>query len=66
MQRNGMYIRRLYNKHMFGQNGSLLFTIKALFKILLFEEDKFRKIKARYIGLKDYKNNIFGKLNHLL
>lgn len=38
--------------------------IKQYIKILLFEKEKFRKIKARILGARDYYNGHFGRLEH--
>lgn len=61
MQRNSMYLDSLYKVH-----ESFLKTLKAILKIIFFERDKYRKLKARYYGWKDFKNNKFGEFNYNL
>lgn len=39
------------------------FILKDIVKIILFEKEKFLKIKMIYLGIKDFKNNIMGKIN---
>lgn len=60
MQRNGLYVSQLYSKNSII---SIISYLKPIFKIILFEKDKIKKIKARYYGWLDYKNNSLGELN---
>lgn len=61
MQRNSLYVVKLYKGLLPEVNTSWLPLLKSISKILLFEEDKIRKIKSRYQGYLDFKNNIFGE-----
>lgn len=62
MTRNAFYIRGMYQErfpdfcHMIMNN-----IEKDAIKIILFEKDKYRKIRNMYRGYKDYKNNIKGE-----
>lgn len=59
MQRNSLEIVRMYNGKLPEVRKS--FPYKSLLKVLLFEKDKIKKIRARWHGYLDYKNNKFGE-----
>lgn len=65
MTRNRFYIWGLY-KNIFLEYVKFekLITLKEFIKIILFEKDKWLKIKFSIKGYLDYKNNKFGKLNN--
>jgi len=66
MTRNGLYIRDLYGYMMPKSSSCSIAKWISLFKIIFFEKDSFRKLKARNLGVKDYKNNKFGKFDHTI
>ena len=61
MQRNGLYMRRIYASKFSKLKSSLKYYLWPIFKILFFEKDKLRKLKARYQGYCDFKNNNMGE-----
>lgn len=62
MSRNMNYVYKVYSPLFPSCFRFFWFNyIKSLFKILLFESDKLRKIKSRIKGFVDYKNNKWGK-----
>lgn len=63
MQRNGLYLNKHYPEY---SPSSVISAVITLFKIVFFEKDSLRKIKARYWGKRDFKNNIWGRLNHTI
>jgi rhamnosyltransferase len=59
--RNRLYYnKKYYNKFNF-YILSLLQFINNMFKILLFEDDKYKKIKYTYYGIRDFRYMKFGK-----
>lgn len=65
MQRNSLWIANHY-KGLLPENKSVHYLpLKSIFKILFFEKDKLRKLKARYKGYCDYKHNRFGEFVEL-
>lgn len=69
---NHNYIRRYYitrnklymlKKYSFLKRRYLKEILKDTIKIILFERDKIRKLKMIYLGIKDFKNGIIGKIN---
>lgn len=38
--------------------------LKLFIKVILFEKDKFRKIRSIYYGILDFKKDVYGKYNH--
>lgn len=64
--RNSLYIKKLYADIM--PKPSLLesFGIVTLFKIVFFEKDVIRKLRAMKLGQQDFKKNKFGKYEHNL
>lgn len=63
MQRNGLYVSKLYWKQYPQLKISLRKQIISIMKILLFENDRVKKLKAKYQGYKDFKNNKMGEYN---
>lgn len=60
MQRNYRYIRDMYSD-IEPEFCNTLVKIKQIsFKIIMFEKDKYRKLRNIYRGIKDYKNGIKG------
>ena len=66
MHRNGLFLKEQYADLLPRVPFGITETAITLFKILLFEKDKWRKIKAHYWGWKDYNRNNWGKLNHTI
>lgn len=69
---NHNYIRRYYitrnrcymiKKYNFLKNNYIGYILKDSIKILLTEKDKIRKLKMTYLGIRDFKNGITGKIN---
>ncbi len=69
---NHNYIRRYYitrnklymiKKYSFLKNKYLKEILKDTVKIILVEKDKRKKLKMIYLGIKDFKSNITGKIN---
>ena len=69
---NHNYIRRYYitrnelymlKKYSFLKRRYLREILKDTIKIILFEKDKIKKLKMIYLGIKDFKNGITGKIN---
>ena len=65
MQRNSLYVSNLYRRILPEISHCSFLSYKVVFKILLFEKDKIKKIRARYQGYCDYKNNVFGEYKGL-
>ena len=63
MQRNTLYISSLYKGLLPETKSGCCFPYKSIFKIILFENDKIRKIKSRYKGYLDYCNNNMGEFS---
>lgn len=62
MQRNSLYVSDMYSDIYPSIKKGLFQQILPLIKIILFENDKSRKIKYRFKGYRDYKNHRLGKL----
>lgn len=63
--RNRHYLFDLYKDDFFNYCSlELSLNRKELFKIILFEKDKFRKIRSIYRGYRDYKKSIVGRYNY--
>ena len=69
---NHNYVRRYYitrnrlymiKEYSFLKKRYIKDIIKDAIKIILAEKDKVRKLKMIYYGMRDYKNNIVGKIN---
>lgn len=69
---NHNYIRRYYitrnklymiKKYSFLKNKYLKEILKDTVKIILVEKDKTKKLKMIYLGIRDFKKNITGKIN---
>lgn len=65
MTRNSLYVRSLYAEIMPKRNDVLRHFI-AYIKIILFEHDVSRKIKAIKLGKRDFRDNKFGKFDYNL
>jgi rhamnosyltransferase len=65
MQRNGLYVSDMYRGLLPEIPKGSFMSYKPFFKIILFEKDKIKKIRARYRGYCDYKNNKFGEFTGL-
>jgi rhamnosyltransferase len=64
--RNRFYVKKIYKKlfpDFFKQDNKDFW--KSFLKVILFERDKFEKIKYFFWGYLDYKKNKFGKLEKL-
>lgn len=66
MTRNSLYVDQLYQDIMPKNKYKSIRQFITIVKIILFEKDKIRKIKAIKQGKKDFKNNKFGKFNDSL
>lgn len=66
MTRNSLYIKSLYADIMPKPSFLESLGIVSLFKIVFFEKDVIRKLKAIKMGQQDFKNNKFGKYEHNL
>ena len=64
MQRNQLYVRNLYANIYPEIKPTFWGTFMCLVKIVLFEKNVLKKLKARYLGYGDYKNNIFGECKY--
>lgn len=66
MARNSRYVKKLYGdimpKSPWWKKGDII----TLLKIILFEKDVVRKLRARQLGIHDFKNNKFGKFEYNL
>lgn len=66
MARNALYVRKLHGDIMprkpWWRKGYLF----SLLKIIIFEKDVFRKLKAIRLGIQDFNNNKFGKFDYSL
>ena len=66
MARNSHYVKKLHGDIMpkspwWRSNGVI-----SILKIVFFEKDVLRKLKARRLGIQDFKNNKFGKFDYNL
>ena len=64
MTRNGIWLRKQYGSRypeLYKKGHGILVSA---FKILFFEEDKFKKIRSMYRGYIDYKKGIWGKYRY--
>ena len=66
MTRNSHYVSTLYSDIMPVAPWWRKGRVVSLLKIVLFEKDVVRKLKAIRLGLKDFKNNKFGKFDYNL
>lgn len=66
MTRNSLYVRKLYGSIMPQPKYVAIRHLVSLMKILLFEKDVVRKLKAIRLGKRDFKNNKFGKFDYSL
>lgn len=66
MTRNSLYVRKLYGDMMPKSAIPFLPGLVSFFKIVFFEKDVVRKLKARRLGIRDFKNNKFGKFDYEL
>lgn len=64
MQRNQLYIRNQYANIYPEIKPTIWGTFMCLAKIVLFEKNVLKKIKARYLGYRDFRNNIFGECKY--
>ena len=64
MQRNQLYIRNQYANIYPEIKPTFWGAFMCLVKIVLFEKNVLKKLKARYLGYRDYKNNIFGECKY--
>lgn len=64
MQRNQLYIRNQYANIYPEIKPTFWGTFMCLVKIVLFEKNVLKKLKARYLGYRDYKSNIFGECKY--
>jgi len=61
MMRNYRYIRSIYHD-VAPEFCNTLVKIKGLiFKIIFYEDDKFRKLRSIFLGIRDYKKGRYGK-----
>ena len=66
MTRNTLYIQYKYHDIMPKAFMPLISKIVTLGKIIFFENDVLRKLKARRLGMIDFKNSKFGKFDYNL
>lgn len=66
MVRNGLYLSKKYSKELPSLKMGKSCLLKILLKIILFEKDKLKKIKAIGIGYSDYRKSKYGKCEHIL
>ena len=66
MTRNSLYVYKLYEDIMPKPIIPWLSGLVGIFKIIFFEKDVLRKLKARKLGIIDFKNNKFGKFDYNL
>lgn len=64
MQRNQLYVRKLYAKEYPELKPNFWGILLCLLKIVFFEKQVMKKLKARYLGFKDFKNNVFGECKY--
>lgn len=64
MQRNQLYIRNQYANIYPEIKPTIWGIFMCLAKIVLFEKNVLKKIKARYLGYRDFRNNIFGECKY--
>lgn len=62
--RNNLYINKMY-KNLYPEYCAWLLRVQKgqVKRIIVFEKDKFNKLKMMYKGYKDFKKNIKGKIN---
>lgn len=63
MQRNSLEITRMYYGKLPENKFRISFPFKSILKIILFEDNKWKKLYARYSGYCDYKKRKFGEYN---
>lgn len=61
MQRNSLYMSKWYSKRFPELKRPYFNAIIAIVKVILFEDNKLKKIRYRIKGYLDYKNSILGK-----
>ena len=66
MTRNSLYIKEMYADIMPKPSFLESLGVVSLFKIIFFEKDVVRKLKAIKLGKLDFKKNKFGKYEHTL
>lgn len=59
--RNLLYIRKIYKDQFKEYASPNLRILKSIIRIVLFEKDKLRKLESVRLGIKDFKNNRYGK-----
>lgn len=59
--RNLLYIRKIYKNQFKDYSSPYLRILKSVIRIVLFEKDKLRKLNSVSLGIKDFKNNRYGK-----
>ena len=64
MQRNQLYVRNKYANVYPEIKPTFWGIFMCLVKIVLFEQNVLKKLKARYLGYRDFKNNIFGECKY--
>lgn len=62
--RNSLFVRNLYGDMMPKIKYKKIRRLISYLKIILFETDVLRKLKAIRLGTKDFKNNKFGKFDY--
>ena len=65
IERNYRYIKEQYFSFVPDYCDKLIKIKGIIFKILIFEKDKIRKICYIFKGIKDYHNGIYGKIKEL-
>lgn len=63
IMRNNLYISKIYDDAKYKRD-FLLGQFKELVKIILYEKDKYKKIRSMYRGYRDYKRNVKGKYSY--
>jgi hypothetical protein len=65
MQRNSLEIASMYYGKLPKILSRMKFPYKSILKIIFFEDNKLKKIRARYQGFCDFKNRKFGEYKRL-
>lgn len=65
MQRNYLEIARMYYGKLAENQSRITLPYKSILKIIFFEDNKLRKLQARYQGFCDFKNRKFGEYKRL-
>ena len=66
MTRNMLYLHKMYPEFRPSKVKSLYMWVIGICKILLFESKSLSKLKAGYLGYKDYRRNIMGECRYSL